>query len=302
MTWTLHRWVWRLEAPLFIGMPPAGTLNRCRLYIPARAFHGAVTAEIARSRNGDSFPDYGKLGWEIGLNCRFTYLYPAEKIGDNYVVWLPKYLKDKGLCWSSPNSREDPSEDCTFRHRLLNSRSGTAIEPATDSSSEGTLRETECINPWWRDSSCCQAKPNPVFLLGYVFLRNNGFRRQLENIDTVFVGGDTRYGLGKTRLEQWDDLSADLSVFGKPVCLDNNDPEIHSNSVWGHAPAGGEFPINGIRGMKELLGGWEQGNQRKGCLTWAPGSSLDSSVLWFVNTYGHWIRRLRTTNAAARIM
>ena len=104
MTWTLHRWVWRLEAPLFIGMPPAGTLNRCRLYIPARTFHGAVTAEIARSRNGDSFPDYGKLGWEIGLNCRFTYLYPAEKSGGNYVVWLPKYLKDKGLFWCSPNS------------------------------------------------------------------------------------------------------------------------------------------------------------------------------------------------------
>jgi hypothetical protein len=299
MTWTLHRWVWRLETPLFIGIPPAGTLNRCRLYVPARAFHGAVTAEIARSRNGDSFPDYGKLGWEIGLNCRFTYLYPAEKSGDNYVAWLPKYLKDKGLRWCSPNSREDLS-DRTFRHRLLDSRPGTAIAPETDSASEGTLRETECINPYWRDLRGCTAKANPMFFLGYVFLRNNGFRRQLENIDTVFVGGDTRYGLGKTKLEQWDDLPADLSVFGKPVCLDNDDPEIQSRSVWGHAPAGGGFPINGMRGMKELLGGWEQGNPRRGCLTWAPGSSLDNSVLWSVDTYGYWIRHSRTTNAAAR--
>lgn len=298
MTWSLHKWVWRLEAPLFIGMPPAGTLNRCRLYVPARAFHGAVTAQIARSRNGDSFPDYGKLGWEIGLNCRFTYLYPAEKRGENYVVWLPEYLKDRGLFWRSPNSREDQDQsDRAFRHRLLDSRPGTAISPETDSASEATLRETECINPYWRDLGGCMAKPNPVFLLGYVFLKNNGFRRQLENIDPVFVGGDTRYGLGKTRLEQWDDLPADLSVFGKPVRLDNADPEIRSDSVLGHATVTDEFLINGIRGMKELMRGWDYGTLRKACLKWAPGSYFAGSPSWIVDTYGYWKQKSDTTNA-----
>ena len=297
MTWTLHRWVWQLEAPLFIGMPPAGTLNRCRLYIPARAMHGAVSAELARI-NGDEqskFPDYGKFGHEIGLNCRFTYLYPAQKNSNHYVVWLPKYKYLKGLRWY-PSSRQEDRSDRTFRQYLLDSRPGTAIAPETDSASEGTLRETECINPYWRGST---AKPNPVFFVGYLFLRNNGFRRQLENIDAVFVGGDTRYGLGKIRLEQWDDLHTDLSVFGKPVCLDNGDPEIKTDFVLGHVMADNKSPIKGIRGTKELLGGWEQGKPRKVCLAWAPGSSLNGSTVWWsIDPYGYW--QPHPTNAATK--
>jgi hypothetical protein len=56
---------------------PGRALNRCRLYLPARAMHGAVTSELARL-NGEEkakFPDYGKFGKEVGENCRFTYLF-----------------------------------------------------------------------------------------------------------------------------------------------------------------------------------------------------------------------------------
>lgn len=294
MTWTVHHWVWRLEAPLFIGMPPAGSLNRCRPYIPARAFHGAITAEIARSRNDGDFPDYGKLGWEIALNCRFTYLYPTEKIDDRFIAWLPKYgsaeqdEQDVGLRWRRQDGEKILS-DREFRRRLLDSRPGAAIAPETDSASEGTLRETECINPWWRDSSGCRGEPNPMLLLGYVFLRDNGFQRQLDRIDILFVGGDTRYGLGKIRRVLWNDLSAaDLSVFGQPVYLDKENPVIQSDFIWGHAPEDGRAPIQGMQGMKELLGGWDQGNPWRGALTWAPGSSLERSALWSIDNYGYW--------------
>lgn len=288
MIWTLHRWVWRLEAPLFVGMPPAGTLNRCRLYLPSRALYGALAAEIARSRCGESFPDYGKIGWELALNCRFTYLYPAEKSGDEFLAWMPKYEKAKGLRWYFQDDKKNWS-DRDFRRRLLNSRSGTAISPETDSVYEGTLREMECINPWWCDPSNLQAEPNPVFLLGYVFLRNNGFRRQLSNIDRLFVGGDTRYGLGKVCLEQWDDLTADSLIFGKPANLCNEHPGIRSNFVWGHVPTGNHASINEMRGTKELLGGWEIANPWKGCLTWAPGSYLEGQALWAIDNYGYWM-------------
>ncbi|GIW70798.1 MAG: hypothetical protein KatS3mg102_0340 [Planctomycetota bacterium] len=56
MSWSLFRWTWQLESPLYVGMPPAGSLNRCRLYVPARALWGAVTAEIARAAAGGGFP------------------------------------------------------------------------------------------------------------------------------------------------------------------------------------------------------------------------------------------------------
>lgn len=215
MTWNLFRWVWRLEAPLFIGMPPAGALNRCRPYVPARVLLGAVTAEISRARSGESFPDYGKLAWEIALNCRFTYLFPAEKRGEEFRVWLPKFEGMRGLQWRCDGGDGESLPDRDFRRRLLDSRPGTAIAPESDSAAEGTLRETECINPWWRDSSGRGGEHGRVFLLGYVFLRRNGFRRRIENTDTLFLGGDTRYGLGKIRRVDWCEVSGDLSVFGR---------------------------------------------------------------------------------------
>jgi len=287
MTWNLFRWVWRLEAPLSIGMPPAGALNRCRLYVPARVLWGAVTAEISRARDGEKFPDYGKLGWEIALNCRFTYLYPAEKIDGNYLTRLPEFEQPRGLMWRCQDGREKVT-DREFRRRLLDARPGTAIEPETDSASEATLRETECISPWWRNLSGHEEKHSHVFLLGYVFLRKNGFRRQIENIETLFVGGDTRYGLGKISRVGWRELSGDSTVFGKPTHLDKEDPEIQSNIVWGHALESSQDRSN-ISGTKELLGGWDQGIQWQGFLAWIPGSYSEDELTWSIDNYGYWI-------------
>ncbi|HON94063.1 MAG TPA: hypothetical protein PKZ07_20995 [Sedimentisphaerales bacterium] len=289
MTWTALRWIWRLEAPLFVGMPPAGALNRCRPYVPARVLWGAVTAEISRSRNGESFPDYGKLGWEVALNCRFTYLFPAEKRGDKFLAWMPKFERKRGVQWYCCGGEESLS-DRDFRRRLLDSRPGTAIAPESDSASEGTLRETECINPWWRDSKC-QEESSAVLLLGYVFLRNNGFRRQLDNIDILYVGGDTRYGFGKICRVGWHEVSGDLSVFGKRVHLDGEHPEIQSAIVWGHALEGGHLQIQGMQGVKELLGGWDQGSPWRGTLTWAPGSFWKEPAVWSIDKYGYWMHQ-----------
>ncbi len=61
MSWTLYRWTWRLESPLFVGAPPAGSLNRCRLYVPSRALWGALTAELAR-RRANASPSYETEG------------------------------------------------------------------------------------------------------------------------------------------------------------------------------------------------------------------------------------------------
>ena len=258
-------------------------------HVPARVLRGSVTAEISRSRNGESFPDYGKLGWEIALNCRFTYLFPSEKRGDKFLVWLPKFKRIGGLRWYCLGSDVSLS-DRDFRRRLLDSRPGTAIAPQSDSASEGTLRETECINPWWRDSNC-QEESSAVLLLGYVFLRNNDFWEQLNNIDTIFVGGDTRYGLGKICRIDWHDISDGLSVFGKGVHLDGENPEIQSDIVWGHALEGGQHQIHGMQGAKELLGGWDQGSPWRGALTWAPGSFLERTVAWSIDNYGYWMHQ-----------
>lgn len=286
MTWTAFQWVWRLEAPLFVGMPPAGALNRCRPYVPARTLWGAVTAEISRSESGENFPGYREFGEKIERNCRFTYLFPAEKRGDAFLAWVPKFERTKGLQWCC-HGGEGRLSDRDFRRRLLDSRPGTAIAPRTDSAAEGTLRETDCINRWWRDSEC-RRETRAMFLLGYVFLKNSDLRGRLCNVDTLFVGGDTRYGLGKICCVRRRELAGDVTVFEKKVRLDGKDPQIESDIVWGHALEGGQSQE--MQGVKELLGGWDQGNPWKGKLAWVPGSFLGegNAVVWAIGSKGYW--------------
>ena len=295
MSWSLFRWVWRLEAPLFVGMPPAGALNRCRPYVPARALWGAVTAEIARRESGESFPDYEGVGDEVKRGCRFTYLFPAEKRGGRFLAWLPKFERTQGLQWRLQDSEKSLS-DRSFRRRLLDSRPGTAIAPESDSALEGSLRHTEYISPWWRDSNSQGETAASVLLLGYVFWQDSDRHRQLQDIETLFIGGDTRYGLGKIR--RIDMSSNDAAVFGKPVRLDREHPEIESGIVLGHAPEGGG--TEEMRGAKELLGGWAQGRLWKGGKrAWAPGSSLyetngverPMTAFWSIDRDGYWTRR-----------
>ncbi len=292
MSWSLFRWVWRLEAPLFVGMHPAGALNRCRPYVPARALWGAVTAETARLKSGEGFPKYEGVGDEVKRSCRFTYLFPAEKRDGRFLAWLPKFEKEKGLRWRLQGCGESRS-DRDFRRRLLDTRPGTAIAPESDSALEGSLRHTECIGPWWRDSNSQGETAAPVLLLGYVFWQDSNFHRQLQDIETLFIGGDTRYGLGKIR--RIDTLSDDTAVFGKPVRPDREHPEIGSDIVLGHAPEGGGD--EGMQGAKELLGGWDQRSPWKGGkLAWAPGScdtshTDEKPVYWSIDREGYWARR-----------
>jgi hypothetical protein len=63
VSWALFRWVWQLEGPLHVGMPPAGSINRTRLYVPARALWGALTAELARGETSPGKdPEYQAFG------------------------------------------------------------------------------------------------------------------------------------------------------------------------------------------------------------------------------------------------
>jgi hypothetical protein len=270
-------------------MPPAGALNRCRSYVPARVMWGAVTAEVSRLEAGNSFPHYMDTGEKIADNCRFTYLYPAEKIGGDYLAWLPKFEMRRGLVWQ----RQDGAEtelDRKFKRTLLGARAGTAITPETDSASEGTLRETECINPWWRETRKTGGEPKPVYLLGYVFLKKNSVQQKLRDIVALHIGGDVKYGFGRIRRVEWEAYN-NQDIFGKRYQLHNENPVIESKIVLGHAfVEENSEPVN-ILGMKELLGGWDHG-ELWNCSrsAWAPGSLSQEPVQWRISGKGgYWI-------------
>src|SRR5579875_264892 len=216
MSWSLSRWTWKLEAPLSIGLPPSGSLNRCRLYVPARNLWGALTAELAR-RQAMGFPAYAEVGEGVRKDVRLTYLFPAEETNRSWCTWLPRYENAKGLVWQREHDANGNNSvsDRELRSRLLLARSGTAIDHASATAAEGTLHETECIGQHWRDCTTDEAKS--VALVGYVFVRNGtDLAVGLEQIDVLSIGGDTRYGLGRLRRVLWDRAS---DVFGDTVNL-----------------------------------------------------------------------------------
>ncbi|MBX5452565.1 MAG: hypothetical protein K6U10_01355 [Acidobacteriia bacterium] len=285
MSWLLYRWVWQLEAPLSIGMPPAGTLNRCRLYVPARAVWGAMTAELARNDSND-FPKYTELGEKLRKQARLTYLFPAGLSEDRFVPWLPIFKRGNGLVWQRETRGCMP--DRVFRSWLLDTRPGTAIDPTADAAAEGSLRETECIGPFWRPAA--NEQPSPVGLVGYVFCRSEEIAREISKIDLLFLGGDTRYGLGRVRRVNWSEAS---DVFGTKPILEANTPCISSGVVFAHALRNNSD--NTMVGALECLAGWDRtGTDGLAELDhkplWIPGSTISNGAKaeWEISESGFW--------------
>lgn len=292
MSWSLYRWTWRLESPLYVGTTPAGSLNRCRLYLPARALWGALTAELAQ-RQASGFPDYQNAGVDIRNNARFTYLYPAERLGQTWRAWLPRYEKGNGLVWrreDQPSEKNDLT-DRKIRTQLLGTRPGTAIDPSSHTAPEGSLRETECLHTHWREET------SPVALVGYVFVKNGAVPKLLE-IDRLAVGGDTRYGLGQLRREGGCEAASD--VFGRSVMLDTPDPTVETDCLLAHGTAAAQGDTQMV-GQCERIALWDYDNSQKRVLRhnddlfWMPGSRLSSAesgrVVWRIDELGHWRRQ-----------
>lgn len=283
MSWTIYRWTWRLESPLFVGVPPAGSLNRCRLYVPSRALWGALTAELARRRK-NGFPSYETEGTALHENARFTYLFPAECDGKHWRAWLPRYEDRDGLVWRRED-QSDSKHDLTnrqMRMRLLDARPGTAIDPDSDSAEEGSLRETECVLPQWRSSGF------PVAFVGYVFLKQD--LPQLHDVTALFLGGDTRYGLGRLRRL---DMTPASDVFGVRARMSEDVPVIQSGHLLAHAQR--SDGVAEIVGSQELLAGWDRTRHDPfhpiaQMPFWTPGSRVrDGGVAdWEIGENGIW--------------
>lgn len=286
MSWLLYRWAWKLEAPLSIGLAPSGSLNRCRLYVPARNLWGALTAELAQ-RQATGFPDYPKVGEDVRKDLRLTYLFPAEETDRGWRAWLPRYEGGDGLIWQQEDDRTGKKwrADREMRQCLLLARPGTAIEHASATAADGTLRETECLGQYWRCSATGDAKS--VALVGYVFVRQRSdLVGALETVE-LFLGGDARYGLGRVRRVAWDSAS---EVFGVSADLQGSDPCVTAERVLAHAsvPDGRAT----LSGDLEALAWWDYGKLRAlpgAPVCWRPGSVTgETPRRWSIQDSGLW--------------
>lgn len=299
MTWSLFRWIWRVEGPVHIGTVPAGSLNRCRLYVPARALWGALTAELARHEAGNGDPDYCDVGKRLRRGARFTYLYPAEYDGKEWRAWLPRYEEDKGLVWKREDRRDDDDglSDRRMRARLVSTRAATAIDPDSDAAAEGSLRETECINTHWRNEDGTPA--GPVALKGYVLTRADS-KSNLAKLEAITVGGDSRYGLGRLRRIPGMDVAS--QIFNLDTLLEREQLVVATETLLAHGKVNfqpkdnnsngsGNAPAAIIHGEQEAIGGWDYGNSDVQSIAgplWSPGSKTRSLKKWVITDEGTW--------------
>jgi hypothetical protein len=272
-------------------------------------------------RKASAFPSYQSIGEELQENARFTYLYPAQQIGDEWRAWLPCYQEGKGLVWRREDQMDaEPVPDHKMRTRLLSTQAGTAIDPTSDTAAEGTLRETECVTTHWRDVD--QDPPPRVAMVGYVFLRDgSSLKDDLEAVRCITIGGDTRYGLGRlcriplTRKRGMVrdaehalgglgriPLTSSGRVFDLGVELKDDDPIVYSSTVYAHAvippnkTSSDDAEEKGLIGNREMLVGWD--SAKGGGLfvhrdpLWVPGSTVAGGetkcAKWKVRRDGLW--------------
>jgi len=128
-----------------------------------------------------------------------------------------------------------------------------------------------------------------VALVGHVFVRQgSSLAGALVTVTELFLGGDTRYGLGRVRRVAWDAAS---DVFGDRVDLAGQAPSLRTDRVLAHAQASAD---GAMLGQLEVLGGWDRAKDSgfeplaDGPL-WAPGSRVSSGTMrWYVKESGLW--------------
>ncbi len=181
MAWKMYRVIFRVRSPLHIGWGKVGNLQRTRPYVTGRTLWGAFTMRLTRDRAAGRGPatnseDYQSVGQQVHQSLAFTYFYPAVRSGDGYrVEWF----------WQG---------EAAFRHRFLSSYSGIALSHPEQSADAGMLHEVEFISPNMEDTG------EPIFLVGYIFERNDNQLAWQAACKCLQIGGERGYGWGAVEL------------------------------------------------------------------------------------------------------
>ncbi|MCI0488664.1 MAG: CRISPR-associated protein [Blastocatellia bacterium] len=170
MGWTANPICLRLLSPMHIGWRKSGNLQQTRPYVTGRVLWGSLTARLTRE-SGEA--DYGGVGTQVNEQLAFTYFYPSTK-QDRVTLWP---WKDK---WDE------------FAWIYMGSYVSTSLEDG-HSAEEGSLHETEFISPYTREGK-------PVYLVGYIFARDDCKLEWKEILSNLQFGGERGYGWGRVAL------------------------------------------------------------------------------------------------------
>lgn len=144
--------------PIHIGDNKHGVINETKIFIPGQTMWGALTNAYFKQTNNYDEKIFENVSCFYPKICT-NVLKPQYKNGEFY---LGNYSETK------------------FRQKFTTTFLSTAINPTTLHAKDESLHEIDVI------------LPNNIEWIGYV----KAPKEQLEQIKEIFIGGDSRYGLG----------------------------------------------------------------------------------------------------------
>ncbi len=272
MIWQVYRVIFKLRSPIHIGCGKVGNLQRTRPYITGRMFWGALTMRLTRDecekehKPAINSADYQKIGEKVHDSLAYTYFYPAiNKDGDYQINWS----------WNN-----------NFRHRFLSSYVSTALLYPQQTAAEGLLHEVEFLSPRRLDTG------EQVYLVGYVFEKNNCQLAWKQAIRRLHLGGERSYGWGMVELVD-DAPYKNKDLFDGQAVLINSEDRfvIQTERLLAHTSST-NFSATGE--MEPLVGReWKSPHQagqhieQFGDPCWVPGITVKRSK-FTIQKFGIW--------------
>jgi hypothetical protein len=132
--------------------------------------------------------------------------------------------------------------------------------------------------------------PKRRALSGYLFANADAPVDELSSLRTLFLGGDTRYGLGRVCRIAWEAVD---QVFAAEFDGDGESPAVKIRRLLAH----GADQSDAMIGSVELLSGWDRGKSGTELRSihsepmWTPGSTAGDDLWWSVGRDGLWRTR-----------
>jgi hypothetical protein len=277
VTWKAYRVVFKLKSPMHIGCGKVGNVQRTRPYVTGRVFWGALTMRLTRDKCAKEHKpatqseDYQSIGDKVNQLLGFSYFYPAISQIDQI-----------SYHWDKENQ---------FRHRFLSSYTSTALVYSQQAADEGLLHEVEFLSPRTLDEG------KQVYLIGYVFEKDNSTLKWRDACTRLQMGGERGYGWGMVELI--DDPVETQALFGGQVTFngDGDQPIIQSETLLAHTLSTG---LSATGEIEPMVGReWRSNNSinryagqhvEKFCtdLCWIPGSTVEQSQNFVIRDFGIW--------------
>lgn len=273
--WKLYRIALKLRSPLHVGYLKMGNLMRTRPYVPGKTIWGAVTAALALHKFDGNFKGAQDA---VKSALAFSYFYPA--LEPDKPLW-PCYT-EKGFCYG-----EKQMLATEFERRLISVYGSTALDYSCNAAAAGSLHEVEFLSPY------DLYEGRPVYLVGYVFERQESSLQWCEVLGHIRLGGERKYGWGCVAVERGP--SSESQIFSLQVELSGERPRVRvkagspvlAHTVAAAVQARGQIEPLVARETHEA-GRFGGSFSQDVPICWAPGAVLQADYTFEIDPYGVW--------------